>query len=225
MDDLLQQLIIPIKEKNIHKQIIERIGSLSRPEKMPGYAWNISAKYCITGSFLQKIDNTPCSKCYALRGRYNFARAKNAMDKRLQGWHKDPDWVLLMAIRLLLYQEKYFRWFDSGDLQSEKMLLDINNVAKLTPNISHWLPTQERVFVRKLKGNISSNLNIRISSPLIGKCYMLEDLNTSSVAKKDDFSKYSKDSFLCNSINNNGKCGTCRACWDNQIKHIVYFLH
>jgi hypothetical protein len=36
-----------------------------------------------------------------------------------------------------------FRWHDSGDVQDLKHLAKIFKVARLTPNIKHWLPTRE----------------------------------------------------------------------------------
>ena len=54
------------------KELEKKIGTLSNPSKMPSYAWGISAKKCITGSRLAKIDGTICNKCYALKNHYLF---------------------------------------------------------------------------------------------------------------------------------------------------------
>jgi hypothetical protein len=47
-------------------------GGLSRPSKMPGYAYNLPAIHCKTGSKLAAIPGTTCHGCYALKGRYRF---------------------------------------------------------------------------------------------------------------------------------------------------------
>ncbi len=57
-------------------------------------------------------------------------------------------------VKLIYWQaaetgEPFFRWFDSGDLQSVEMVRDIVAVAERTPEIRHWLPTREYATVRE----------------------------------------------------------------------------
>jgi len=56
--------------------------TLSKPGKMPGPAYSISAKNCITGAKLAKVPGSVCSGCYALKGRYVFKNTKIAHAKR-----------------------------------------------------------------------------------------------------------------------------------------------
>jgi hypothetical protein len=42
-------------------------GTLSKPSKMPGWAYGIPAKECKVGSKLAKIPGTVCHGCYALK--------------------------------------------------------------------------------------------------------------------------------------------------------------
>lgn len=202
-------------------QITQRIGSLSKPGKMPGYAWSIPADYCITGSKLAKIEGTPCSVCYAKKGRYRFSNVRTAMEFRLQKWKEDPDWVPLQAMRIVLLEDPYFRWFDSGDLQSEEMLININEVAKLTPQTAHWLPTQERRFVVSQFSNITDNLTVRVSNSVFGD-YASNTVGwfSSSVSKE-----LSEDWHNCPAHQQENKCGACRACWDKSVPHVVYHEH
>jgi len=221
LDHLCENLVVPIENKRILHQIVERIGSLGKPSKMPGHSWSIPAKYCHVGSKLHNVEGTTCSLCYARRGRYAFPKVQRAMEKRLQSWREDPDWVQLMAIRLLWLKEDYFRWFDSGDLQSSGMLKDINHVALLTPQIKHWLPTQERAVVYSV-GDLATNLNVRFSGTLIdrepSRGKLTADYSSSSVTRD-------RDKATCPSINTNGRCEDCRSCWDKSIKHITYLVH
>jgi hypothetical protein len=221
IDILINSLIIPIEKKKILQQITERIGSLGQPSKMPGYSWSIPAKYCNIGNKLRLVKGTTCNLCYAKKGRYSFLNVQNAMERRLQGWLNDPDWSLLMAIRLLWIQEDYFRWFDSGDLQSNKMLIDINKIALLTPNVRHWLPTQERSIVHNV-GTLADNLTVRFSSVFIDKPTNQGHLSalfcTSSVTR-------AAEKATCSSFLTNGYCGDCRACWDKSVKNITYLVH
>jgi len=59
-------------------EIEEQIGSLSSPSKMPCYSYSISARDCITGGKLVKLENSICHGCYALKGNYNFSNVKNS---------------------------------------------------------------------------------------------------------------------------------------------------
>lgn len=218
MEHIFSRLVQPIERKAIHKQIDLRIGPLSIPSKMPGYSWSIPASYCKMGGILRNVKGSACSKCYARKGRYAFFRVQSALERRLQAWLEDPDWVYLMAIRLLLYNKEYFRWFDSGDLQSRQMFEDINTVAALTPNIKHWLPTQERQIIKSYTGAISPNLVVRISNPMIDKPRALGYGCSSSVTTQ-------KSLATCRSFETKGQCQDCRACWDPNVKHVIYFIH
>ena len=207
-------------------EIDNRIGTLSNPSKMPGHAWSISAHRCITGAKLRQLPNTPCSKCYAHKGRYSFTNVQTAMEKRYKSWEEDSDWAILMAIRIILLGDKAFRWFDSGDLQSVKMLEDINKVAELTTKYSeHWLPTQERSIVKNFlsKNNVSPNLCIRISSSIIGD-YQKTKLTgvANSYVTRDE--TIGDKVHLCEAKKQGNKCLTCRCCWSQQID-VAYPLH
>ena len=59
-------------------------GSLSKPSKMPGPAYNLPAYKCITGQKLAKVPGSVCFGCYALKGRYRFRAGTSAMERRLE---------------------------------------------------------------------------------------------------------------------------------------------
>lgn len=213
------------KKRDLLTEIDDRIGSLSKPSKMPGYAWSIPAKYCITGGKLAKIAGTSCSLCYAKRGRYVFPNVINAQEKRLRAWEDDVDWPILMAIRIWLLGERWFRWFDSGDLQSRKMLEDINYVAKQTEgHVKHWLPTQERVIVGVF-GATAPNLTIRISGSKLDSVRSSKIPNTVSSFVVANFDKLSNEVYKCPSKLQGNKCQDCRACWDASVPIVAYHLH
>lgn len=191
---------------------------------MPGYAWGISAKHCVTGSKLAKIPGTPCHMCYALRGRYVFQNVQDAQERRLQGWIGDPDWHLLMSIAINLHrrQHEHFRWFDSGDLQSSSMLASIFDVSGYTPDVKHWLPTQERGMLRAVLSDREQpgNITIRVSSTKVDRVKPSTTL-TSSVGRFID----EQGIHTCPSQSQGNKCGQCRACWDPNVPHIRYLAH
>ena len=124
----------------LKKEAREITGGLSKPSKMPGPAHNLPAVACKTGAKLVKIPGSVCAGCYALKGRYRFKNVQAALNRRLQAL-EDPRWVDAMVV--VITGEKYFRWHDSGDIQSLKHLENIFEVCKRTPGTSHWMPTRE----------------------------------------------------------------------------------
>jgi hypothetical protein len=197
------------------------VGGLSNPSKMPGFSYGLPAKECNVGGKLRKVEGSVCSKCYALKGMYQFPVVQDAQYRRLESL-KDPQWVNAM-VRLIADQE-VFRWHDSGDLVSLDHLKMIADVASGTPNVKHWLPTKEKAIVseyRRVYGDLPDNLVIRISAPMIGfRLQPTADIqNTSSVGEPI------KDAVLCEAYTRDGKCGECRKCWNPQIVDICYPLH
>ena len=92
--------------------------TLSKPGKMPGYAYSTPAHECQTGTKLRGVPGSVCFKCYAYeRGRYRFQNVKDAQYKRLEAL-KHPQWARAMAIQINSKKVKYFRWHDSGDVQN-----------------------------------------------------------------------------------------------------------
>ena len=63
------------------KEAKQITGGLSQPNKMPGYAYNIPAWHCITGSKLVDIENSVCAGCYALKNRYIMPIQAAAMER------------------------------------------------------------------------------------------------------------------------------------------------
>ena len=99
-------------------------GTLSKPSKMPGWSYGIPAKECKTGSKLAKIPGTVCHGCYALKGCYVFKNVQEAQYKRLKAIDH-PLWTKAMAAQILRHKSKWFRWHDSGDIQSLEHLKKI----------------------------------------------------------------------------------------------------
>ena len=198
----------------LKKEAIEITGGLSKPSKMPGPAFNLPAWNCITGGKLRKIPGTPCHGCYALKGRYRFPNVKAALNKRLEKLHS-PRWVEAMVT--LIDGQPWFRWHDSGDIQSAKHLTNIFEVCKRTPKTKHWLPTQERKYLQFLDPAIvPPNLIIRLSGSKIDGPAPKSWPWTSSVVTTGR---------TCPAPNQDNECKSCRNCWDKKISNISYGKH
>lgn len=216
----------------------ELVGELQYTSKMPGPSWSIDAIHCITGQKLRaEVPTSPCAKCYAMKGNFCRGKVKDANRKRLHAWATVPNWAEAMASLIetsITFGDPFFRWFSSGDLQSVQMLRDIVQVCTLTPMIHHWLPTQERGFVTEflaLGGEFPVNLTLRVSASEIGGVtdpFLLSSVVSSRKLKRIWQQRIQREStfrYFCPSSQQDGVCGTCRACWDQRIKTIVYLEH
>lgn len=202
----------------------ESVGGLSEPSKMPCYSYSIPAWECKTGMKLRNVANTICSKCYALKGRYLYSNVKNALTKRFASI-ANKDWVEKMTFLIKNKESSgYFRWHDSGDLQSLEHLEKIVAVTRNLPSINFWLPTREYSIIAEYvakHGSFPQNLTVRLSALL------LEGKPPVSIAKRFNLvtSGVSKVGFTCPSSSQGGKCLTCRACWDKNVENVNYKQH
>lgn len=173
---------------------------------------------------LRKVKDSVCSKCYAMKFRYLFGPVKAAMQRRFDSLKK-RDWAKAMAIAIGAKEKTgFFRFHDSGDIQSLRHLEKIAEVAKALPSIVFWLPTREYsiavAYFNKHKG-WPPNLVVRLSSLTIN------GNPPTAIAKRIDCvtSGVTKEGFDCPSSKQGGKCLDCRACWNKQIENINYKLH
>ena len=203
----------PQKGIMLKKEAKEITGGLSKPSKMPGPAYNLPAAACQTGAKLAQIPGTVCHGCYALKGRYRFTNVKTALARRLEALGH-PDWIKAMTV--LIKGEKFFRWHDSGDLQSVAHLKAIFEVCNNTPETRHWLPTREARYLPLNHDSIPKNLTIRFSSHKINQPPLKSWPWTSTVSTRDS---------SCPAQLQNNNCKDCRACWDRKISNVTYPKH
>lgn len=190
-------------------------GSLGKPSKMPGLSYGISAKGCITGAALAKVAGSVCHNCYALKANYAYPSVQKAHEKRAQSLYH-PDWVKAMVTQIKASKTQWFRWHDSGDLQSLQHLFNIIAVAEQCPEVQFWLPTKEKRFVNQVD-SFPANLVVRVSGAMVDGNAPDYD-NTSTVVT--DANK-----ATCRAFENKNKCGDCRKCWDRSVSNVSYLQH
>ena len=199
--------------------------NMSKTSKMPCHSFSLPASECKTGSVLAEIKGSVCHGCYARKGMYSFPNVKAPRAANLAGVQtiNFTEWVDTMT-NLIKTKEKsgFFRWHDSGDLQSEEHLDAIVRVARNLPNIKFWLPTKEKAMLRRYKGIIPDNLVIRLSSAMIDQEPNKSWNLTSTVHSASVGHKFGAE---CQAYTRDGKCGTCRACWDATVSNISYPKH
>ena len=186
--------------------------SLTRTSKMPGLSYSLPAWECKTGSKLRKVKNSVCSACYALKGNYTrYKNIKIAQYRRLAAI-KLEGWTRAMAAQIL--RQKYFRWHDAGDVQDLDHLNKIYQVCELTPDVKHWMPTRE-AWIKDHLNRKPANLVIRFSPPMIGQ-------------RNDSWPNSSmvvETGATCPAPDQNNSCGSCRQCWDPEVKVVSYGKH
>lgn len=195
------------------------VGGLSDPGKMPCHSFSISAFLCQTGSKLAAIVGSVCAKCYARKGRYTIPNTVAALARRMTVLARalsDAKFraEFISAMAFLISRNPYFRWHDSGDLQSVAHFRLICDIARATPATMHWLPTKEPRYV---KGDVPANLIVRVSAPHIDQPAPKYP-HTSTVVSD-------KTAATCRAFERQGKCGPCRACWDSTVTNVAYYKH
>ena len=206
------------------KEAEKIVGTLSKPSKMPGFAYSTPAKRCLIGQKMRKVAGSICAFCYALKGRYVFPNVMAAMEKRFKSL-TDPLWVSAISYLIGGRKNSYFRWHDSGDLQGVWHLKNIVEVANNLPNIFFWLPTREYAFVSSYieqGGLVPDNLCIRLSA------LMMDGPAPEGIAKRLGLTVSGASmtgNFNCPSSKQGNKCGSCRKCWDKNVFAIDYKKH
>ena len=195
-------------------EALKLVGGLSKPSKMPGWAYGLPAKECKTGSKLVKVAGSTCEGCYALKGCYVFKVVQEAQYRRLASV-KHELWTGAMALLINSKKSKWFRWHDSGDVQDLDHLNKIYSVCRLTPSKRHWLPTREAWIKDHLQAK-PDNLVIRFSAPMV---------NQRAPASWPNSSEVVSSGASCPAAKQNNECRDCRACWDATIKTISYGKH
>ena len=198
---------------------------ISVTSKLDGVrSWSLEALETCPGSIAapgQLVD--ACSGCYATTGNYRFAnvkapRAHNKKDWQRMAWSDD------MVAELK--NDRYFRWFDSGDMYTLALAEKILEVMKRTPWVNHWLPTRMHKFpkFRIVLSEMQSlkNVSVRFSSDSVTGEYTKGLHGSVIIPTPDDIKRGMK---LCGAYDNNGACGDCRACYDKKVKVIAYPAH
>jgi hypothetical protein len=196
---------------------------LSKASKMPCRSWSLQAlDTCpasrdATGELVDA-----CKGCYATSGNYRFPNVKAPRVHNREDWKRDT-WVSDMIQEL--DNDRYFRWFDSGDIYDVRLARKILEVCEATPWVKHWIPTRMHKFpkftlvLQRLQS--LPNVVLRLSSDSItGET--IEGPNTSTIATLEDAPK---GSFVCEAYTRGGKCDKCRACWDKGVSVVTYIGH
>ena len=198
---------------------------ISTTSKLDGIrSWSLQALDTCPGS--KNADGTlvaACSGCYATTGNYRFANVKAPRLENRDDWKRDS-WVDDMVAAL--ENDRYFRWFDSGDLYDIRLAEKVFEVMYLTPWVKHWLPTRMHKFAKflavlaKMEG--LPNVVVRRSSDEVDGSYV-PGLHGSTIIP--DAESVPEGATRCEAYDHGGKCNGCRACWSKDVSVVAYVAH
>ena len=142
-----------------------------------------------------------------------------------EDWQRQ-EWADEMVAEL--ERDRYFRWFDSGDVYNLALAEKILDVMQRTPWCKHWLPTRMHKFpkFRMVFDSMREldNVSVRFSADSVDGSYT-PGLHGSVIGPDAATYTDAPGASLCRAYEHEGKCSGCRACWNKDIELICYPAH
>lgn len=196
---------------------------LSVTSKLGCKSWSLQAGDTCPGSYDKGSLVPACAGCYAKGGNYRFQNVKAPREHNKLDWQR-PEFVAEFVEAL--DTERYFRWFDSGDMYALGLAEKIYQIMEATPWVKHWLPTRMHKFPKfadiLAKMQALPNVSVRFSSDSVTGDYTT-GLHGSVIVP--DTESVPSEAFLCGAYSRGGQCGTCKACWNKEVKLVAYPAH
>ena len=201
------------------------MNKLSKTSKLDNIlSWSLQAIETCPGSKATNGDLVAaCSGCYATTGLYNFPGVKAVRSDNKLAW-QEADWTDTMVAALK--KQRFFRWFDSGDMYSLELAEKMYAVMVATPHVKHWLPTRMHKFT-KFAAILAAmqalpNVMVRPSSDAVDGTYV-DGVHGSTILPSAD--EVPAGVTLCRAYEHGGKCNGCRACYSKDVAVIGYPAH
>lgn len=197
---------------------------ISITSKLDGIrSWSLQAIDTCPGSIASPGELVDaCKGCYATTGNYRYPNVKAPRLHNQQDWQR-LEWADDMVQEL--DSDRYFRWFDSGDMYALGLAEKMLDVMIRTPWCMHWVPTRMHKFpkFRDVLQRMQAlpNVMVRFSSDSVTGEY-IHGTHGSVIVPDASFKTAAK---LCRAYEHGGKCNKCRACWDKSIPVIAYPAH
>lgn len=200
---------------------------ISVTSKLDGIrSWSLQAIDTCPGSIASPGELVDaCKGCYATTGNYRYPNVKAPREHNKTDWQR-LDWADDMVREL--DSDRYFRWFDSGDVYTLALAEKIFEVMQRTPWCKHWLPTRMHKFPKfrdvLQRMQALDNVMVRFSSDSVIGEY-IPGLHGSVIGPDASSFQGSPGVSLCRAYEHGGKCNGCRACWDRSVDLIAYPAH
>lgn len=200
---------------------------LSNTSKLGVKSWSLQAINTCPASLGKNGELVDaCKGCYATAGHYRFANARASREFNRQAWQQD---AFVSDFIKALHKERFFRWFDSGDMYDLRLANKMLEIMQATPHVKHWLPTRMYKFKKfhaVIRGMASlDNVVVRLSSDSVTGELVQSDLTdtNSTIVPENALSEYK--GFICQAFYQDGKCLDCTACYNKDVKTVAYVGH
>lgn len=205
---------------DVGKPRLDRMIAAYYRAAVAGARLNTGAKRIVKGG---KVDGeTEHSQALAAA----YAEATGAWDAALAA---DPDAGRAAQAFIAWYKAQHFRWHDSGDVLNLAHLELVAQVAAATPDLAHWLPTQQRAEVKAYlakHGSFPENLCVRISSPRLN-VHLAPAIQGTTTSSVSDDGTTAPGAYMCPAYRSGGICAdedkACNACW--HVPQTTYPIH
>lgn len=203
---------------------IQMAPKISITSKLDGIrSWSLQAIDTCPGSIASPGELVDaCKGCYATTGNYRYPNVKAPREFNKTDWQR-LEWADDMVAEL--EKDRFFRWFDSGDVYSLALAEKMLEVMQRTPWCKHWLPTRMYKFpkFRNVLTRMQAlpNVSVRFSSDSVMGEY-IPGTHGSVIVPDASFKTKAQ---LCKAYEHGGKCNKCRACWDKSVPVIAYPAH
>lgn len=200
---------------------------ISTTSKLDGIrSWSLQAIDTCPGSIASPgVLVDACKGCYATTGNYHYPNVKAPRISNREDWQR-LEWCDDMVAAL--DSDRYFRWFDSGDVYTLALAEKMLEVMIRTPWVKHWLPTRMHKFpkFRMVFDQMRAleNVSVRFSSDSVIGEY-IDGLHGSVIGPDASTFQARVGVSLCRAYEHNGTCSGCRACWDKSVDLIAYPAH
>jgi len=197
----------------------------SKAGKMPCRSWSLQALITCPAAKQKNGELVDaCKGCYATTGNYNFPNVKAPRVHNGTDWKRN-DFVADFVAEL--DNDRYFRWFDSGDMYTLKLAEKMLEIMIATPWVKHWLPTRMHKFPKfaKVIAKMQAlpNVVVRLSGDSINGIVIDGETVSTIIPFADD--EVGPTTKVCDAYERDGKCGSCRMCWDKETQVIAYPAH
>ena len=115
------------------------IPKLSKASKMPCESFSLPVNDDVCKGMRDLLTNEMkdvCKDCYAKKGNYRYPNVINAREHNYQS-SLQLDNTFVNSLIEQIKDKSYFRWFDSGDIYSQKLLERILFICVNTPHTKH----------------------------------------------------------------------------------------
>lgn len=201
------------------------MNKLSKTSKLDNIlSWSLQALETCPGSISSAgVLVDACSGCYATTGCYSFKGTKAVRADNKAAW-QESGWVDTMVSALS--KQRFFRWFDSGDMYSLSLAVKMYAVMVATPNTKHWLPTRMYKFAKfetiLAQMEALPNVMVRRSSDAVDGTYTA-GVHGSTIVPAG--MPLPAGVVACTAPDNGGKCSGCRACYSKDVPVVAYIAH